>query len=85
MDENVKQIVNKIKDQSLREKVIKLIQNPSMHIGGKTYTGPSLEISPASKNRHHSYEGGLVQHIVSSSTIALTLCDIVENYIPWQS
>ncbi|MFH0897878.1 MAG: HD domain-containing protein [Candidatus Bathyarchaeota archaeon] len=79
LDAELRRTANKIKDKSLRDKVINLIQNPEMHIGGKIYEGSSLEISPASRNRHHSYEGGLIQHIISSSTIAITLCDIVER------
>ena len=79
MEAEIKKVVNKIKDKSLRDRVVNLIQNPRMRIGGKTYDGPSLDLSPASKSRHHAYKGGLIQHIVSSSKIALTLCDIVEQ------
>ena len=79
MKKELKRVINKIKDSSLRDKVITLIQTPIIHIGNNTYEGLSLNSSPASKNRHHSYEGGLIQHIISSSTIALALCDIVEK------
>lgn len=79
MKAELKRVVNKIKDKSLRDKVVDLIQNPTIRIGEKTYEGLPLVISPASKRRHHSYKEGLIQHIISSSTIALTLCNIVEQ------
>lgn len=79
MKAEFKRVVNEIKDRRLREKVFDLIQNPKIQIGDKIYEGLPLDTSPASKARHHSYEGGLIQHTVSSSTIALTLCDIAER------
>jgi len=75
----LKRVVNKIKDKALRDKIVDLIQNPTMRIGDKTYEGLPLEVSPASKRLHHSYREGLMQHIISSSGIALTLCDIAER------
>ena len=79
MDSELRTIIKKIRDSSLREKVLNLIQDPKISICGKVYGGLSIDVSPASKNRHHSYEGGLIHHIVSSSKIALTLCDITEE------
>lgn len=79
MDPILKRIVDKINDESLRALTIDLVKNPSIHIGATTYTGLSLGTAPASRRRHHSYPRGLIQHIVGSSKIALTLCDIVEQ------
>lgn len=79
MKAELKQVVNKIKDKALREKVFDLVEDPTIRIGDQTYHGLPLEVSPASKRQHHSYKEGLMQHIVSSSSIALALCDVVER------
>ena len=76
---NLRYVITKIKDKTLREKVNELLQDPRIRIGDTVYEGLPLRISPASKGRHHSYEGGLIQHILSSSTIGLVLCDVVER------
>lgn len=79
MKADFKQIANKIKDRTLREKVLSLIEDPTIRIGDNTYHGLPLEVSPASKRQHHSYKEGLAQHTISSSRIALTLCDVAEQ------
>ena len=79
MDPRLKKIVNKIKDKSLRSKVAELLEKPSMEIDGKVYVGLSLESSPAGISRHHSYPGGFVEHVVSTTEVALTLCDVVKK------
>ncbi len=50
-----------------------------MKIGDETYSGLSLDESPAGLSRHHSYPGGFVEHTVATTEIALNLCDIVEQ------
>lgn len=79
MDAHLKKIVSKIKDNSLREKVAELIENPSIEIGGETYSGIPLELSPAGLSHHHSYAGGFVEHVVATSEIALNLCDVIKR------
>ena len=79
MNPRLKKIVNKIKDESLRAKVAQLLENPTMEIDGKAYTGLPLDSSPAGISRHHCYPGGFVEHVVSTTEIALTLCDVVKN------
>lgn len=79
MNPRLKKIVNKIKDESLRAKVAQLLENPTMEIDGKVYVGLPLDSSPAGISRHHSYPGGFVEHVVSTTEIALTLCDVVEK------
>lgn len=79
MDSRLEKIVDKIKDESLREKVTQLINNPTMEIDGKVYTGMPLDLSPAGISRHHSYSGGFVEHIVASTEIALALCNVIEK------
>ncbi len=78
-DFRLKKFVDKIKDKSLREKVTDLIENPTIEIEGKIYSGLSLEASPAGMSRHHSYPGGFVEHVVATTEIALNLCNIIER------
>jgi len=79
LNPELKRILDKIKDESLREKVAQLLQNPTIEIGGKVYSGLSIEEAPAGLSRHHSYPGGFLEHLISTSRIALTLCDIVRT------
>jgi 7,8-dihydroneopterin 2',3'-cyclic phosphate phosphodiesterase len=50
-----------------------------MEIEGKTYSGMPLETAPAGVSHHHSYPGGLVEHIVSTTNIAVALCDTIRT------
>ncbi|MFQ6065417.1 MAG: HD domain-containing protein, partial [Candidatus Bathyarchaeia archaeon] len=79
MNSRLKRIVRKIKDKSLRERVAELVENPTVEIGRKVYTGMPLEVTPAGLSRHHSYPGGLVEHIIGTTEVALSLCDVVEK------
>jgi 7,8-dihydroneopterin 2',3'-cyclic phosphate phosphodiesterase len=79
LDSRLNEIVDQIKDKSLREKVTRLIENPTVEIEGKIYSGLPLEASPAGMSRHHSYPGGLIDHVVASTQIALALCDVIKK------
>ena len=79
MQPQLRRILDKIQDKSLREKVTALVENPTIEIEGKIYKGLPLETSPAGVSHHHSYPGGLVEHIVSATNIALTLCDTIKT------
>lgn len=75
----LKQIVNLIRDRKLREKVMEIVEDPKVEIDGTIYSGLPLETSPAGLSRHHSYPGGFVEHIVSTTEIGLKLCDVAEK------
>jgi len=75
----LRKVIDKIHDKSLREKVTALMENPTIEIEGKTYRGLPLETAPAGASHHHSYPGGLVEHVVSATNIALELCDTIKN------
>jgi putative nucleotidyltransferase with HDIG domain len=79
MDRRLKEIINKIKDKSLKNKILKLIEDLSVEIQGKKYRGMALTESPASISHHHNYAGGLIEHMVATSKISLSLCEIVEK------
>lgn len=75
----MRKIVGKIENRVLRNKVAEMLENPQMKIGRKTYSGLPLGLSPGGLSRHHSYPAGLVEHIVATAEIALTLSDIVSK------
>lgn len=79
MNPQLRRVVEKIRDRSLREKVAAFIENPTIEIEGKIYSGLPLETSPAGLSHHHSYPGGFVEHVVSTTEIALTLCGVVKK------
>jgi 7,8-dihydroneopterin 2',3'-cyclic phosphate phosphodiesterase len=79
MDPQIKQIIAMIKDPNLREKVRGMVNKPSIKIKGLRAVGLPLDESPAGKSKHHSYDKGLIDHIVATSRTALTLCDVVEK------
>lgn len=79
MDPRLIEAINKIRDESLKEAVLDLVKEPSLNLSGVLYEGLRVEDSPASLSRHHSYPGGLLEHILSTLRIALTLCDCVEE------
>jgi putative nucleotidyltransferase with HDIG domain len=79
LDARLKKIADKIKNESLREKIANLIENPSIEINGKTYTGLTLEQSPAGMSHHHSYPGGFIEHVVATTEVALNLCNVIKR------
>jgi 7,8-dihydroneopterin 2',3'-cyclic phosphate phosphodiesterase len=79
MQAQLRKTVNQIGDKAIRQKVIALLENPTIEIEGKTYEGISLDKSPAGLSHHHSYTGGLIEHIISTTRIALALCDTAET------
>ena len=79
MNQTLEEIIDKIRDKSLREKVAQLVEKPTIEIEGKLYTGLPLERSPASVSRHHSYSGGWLEHVAATAEIALILCNVVKK------
>jgi 7,8-dihydroneopterin 2',3'-cyclic phosphate phosphodiesterase len=72
-------LTRRIHDRKLRAKVTELLEKTEIEIGGEKYTSLPLNVSPAAQTRHHAYEGGYIEHVVSTANIALALCDSVEN------
>jgi len=75
----LKALVDKIRDKNLRKKVIELLENPTFEINGKKYSGLPLEVSPAGLSHHHCYPGGYIEHVISTTNIALAMCNSVEK------
>ena len=80
MNKELRRLANKIRDKNLRDKTINLLENPTFEVNGRFYTGLSLETAPAGKSHHHSYTGGYIEHVVSTTNIALAMCDSVEKF-----
>ncbi len=72
-------LVGKIRDGDLRKKVSALLDNPSIRIGGKSYSGMSIEDSPASIRHHHNYPGGFVEHTLALYELCMSLSRIVRR------
>lgn len=75
----LKALADQIRDTHLRRKVVELLKNPTFKINGKEHSGLPLEASPAGLSRHHSYPGGFIEHVTSTTNIALALCDSIEK------
>jgi len=79
LNPKLKALTYKIRDEELRTKVVELLENPVFEVNGKAYSGLSLDISPAGLSHHHCYPGGFIEHIVSTTNLALALCNSVEK------
>ena len=79
MNKELLRIADSIQDRKLRAKVLEVLRNPSVRIGGRTYAGLSLEKSPASVWRHHNYAGGFVEHTLALYELAMSLVRLVKN------
>ena len=79
LDTRLRRLVDRIESKSLRKQTQEFLERLDVKIGGKTYSGLSLDESPAGLSRHHSYPGGFVEHTLATAEIALSLCDVVEK------
>ena len=75
----LKALADKIRSKKLRKKVIELMENPTLEINGKKYSGLPLNVSPAGLSHHHCYPGGYVEHVVSTANLSLAMCNSVEK------
>jgi len=72
-------LANRIEDRALRAKVCQVLQNPSIRIGGRSYSGLPIETSPASVWRHHNYPGGFVEHTLALYELSMSLARLVKK------
>jgi 7,8-dihydroneopterin 2',3'-cyclic phosphate phosphodiesterase len=79
LDRNLLRAVNSIRDKALRRKVLAVLENPSIKIGGRIYSGLPLEKSPASVWRHHSYPGGFIEHTLALYELSMSLARMVKT------
>jgi len=76
VDEELSRLVGEIADDGLRGKVVKLFEAPDIDLEGPML---GFEEAPGGAYVHHAYEGGLLEHTVSVTRLALTMCDTVER------
>ena len=79
MNRDLSNLANRIRDRTLRAKVREILQNPSVSVGGRRYSGLPLEKSPASVWRHHNYPGGFVEHTLALYELSISLARIVRK------
>jgi 7,8-dihydroneopterin 2',3'-cyclic phosphate phosphodiesterase len=79
LNKDLVNLTNRIQDRALRAKVREVLQNPSVRIGGRSYSGLPLEKSPASVWRHHNYPGGFVEHTLALYELSMSLARIVRK------
>lgn len=79
LDKTLLRLVNRIRGRRLRGKVHDLLDNPSVKIGGKTFSGISIDRSPASIRHHHNYPGGFIEHTLALYDLSMSLSRIVQR------
>ncbi|TFG05563.1 MAG: HD domain-containing protein [Promethearchaeota archaeon] len=71
-------LAKRIEKQELREQIMEFLTRPEISI--ETFGDEmTIEESPASKKYHHSYPGGLIEHTVSMTLIALEITAILKK------
>ncbi len=79
MDKQLLRIVNRIRNKTLRARVLQLLENPTIKIGGKTFSGLPIEKSPASIRHHHNYAGGFIEHTIALYELCMSFSRIVSK------
>jgi len=73
-------IAEKIKDKKLRDKVVAMLKKPEAGNPQFVYPAASFEKIPAwAMGAHHNYDGGELDHSVSTTKIALKLAEQFEE------
>lgn len=67
------ELAEKIKDKDLREKTVALLKDPKISNKSMKYPKADLEKATTWVGAHHSYEGGLIDHIESVTEISMTM------------
>ncbi len=72
------ELAKKIENTDLREKILSFLKAPSISI--ETFGDEmTIEEAPASKKYHHSYSGGLIEHSVGTTLIALDIVSMLQK------
>ncbi|WP_088335563.1 MULTISPECIES: 3'-5' exoribonuclease YhaM family protein [unclassified Methanopyrus] len=73
----LKELVESIEDEGLRELVMKVLEEGFAH---EEVPDPEpVEEVPASRRQHHSYPGGLLEHTVATTKLALAMAEVFEE------
>lgn len=76
MLDEIHELVDRIENKEIREQVKAFLKNPPSDFDAPVLP---LELCPAGAYQHHSYDGGLLQHTLGVTKLALTLADLVES------
>ena len=79
MDKRLLRIVTRIRNKDLRKRVYKVLEKPSVKIGGRTFSGLPVDRAPASVWHHHNYPGGFIEHTIALYELCMSLSRIVEE------
>ena len=77
--ERLKKLAQQINSNELRSIVIEALNDPNKINIEKFGDELDFESSPASKKVHHSYQGGLVEHTLGVTEMALSLASAIEK------
>lgn len=73
------ELANQIKDKKIRDKTVKMLQDPEMSNPEIVYPASKFEEIPAWVGSHHDYKGGELEHTVSMTRIAIKLAEHFEK------
>jgi 7,8-dihydroneopterin 2',3'-cyclic phosphate phosphodiesterase len=79
LNRDLLRVINGIQDSALRSKVRNVLENPSVKIGGRRFSGLPLNESPASVWRHHNYPGGFLEHTLALYELAISMARMVRK------
>jgi len=72
-------LAEKIKDKKLREKTIKLLEEPEISNSEIIYPKSELKEIPAWIGAHHNYKGGQLEHTINVTEISLSIAEQFEK------
>ncbi|MFQ6020779.1 MAG: HD domain-containing protein [Candidatus Aenigmatarchaeota archaeon] len=73
------ELANQIKDKELREKTIKLLQEPEISDSEIIYPAEKFDKIPAWVGAHHNYKGGQLEHTINVVKISLAIAKQFEE------
>jgi 7,8-dihydroneopterin 2',3'-cyclic phosphate phosphodiesterase len=79
LDPRLLRIIRRIKNPQLRKKTYELLENPTIKIGNRTFSGIPIDKSPASIRYHHNYPGGFIEHTTALYELCMSLSRVVEG------
>ncbi|MFB6076140.1 MAG: HD domain-containing protein [Candidatus Aenigmatarchaeota archaeon] len=72
-------LADRIEDKKIREKTKDFLKNPKLTNVKLDYEVANLEKIPSWIGAHHSYEGGLIEHIYSVVKLTIKMSEILEE------
>lgn len=77
--EDLIELAEKIENDELRNKTVKLLKHPNLSNKSMDYKASKLEKIPSWIGAHHSYEGGLIEHIYSVTKLSIKMARVLEQ------